>query len=1668
MVGRVLISNLLTILYSFLILYPGRDAQDNYVLGDQVELSTYFGTFLAFLVGHHTTISVLLLGLRIMTFWTNVFYAATDTCLSYYSAICPITRKHGRWRNRSIFPKIFLLLSAAVLSPSQVLSFTSSRWHKLPFLAVKPLHHGTIFRPKTPYREWIPFFNDTYALSEEQGEFYRGDLLDFVFAKSEASLPTHEIPPSLLAAQGTFMAECWLYEMARGNLPSNSLADQSCKASHSVDPSSLDPSVSEIPDLKERCDSVGSDEDSIATATISTVSDSSCDNDLGDDILSFKSVPSFSLKTPIHELPDEVVQALLELPLEPASLTPTLSPHHNVDLSHFLRAARSKRNDHRASGNNFDSANTFALLIDSGCSVSCSGFKEDFHGQLALGDFGHVNTADGQAKIEGFGILRWDVIDEDGKRRTILVPGYYAPTVKMRLLSPQDYCRYHHMDPIVDHYRGSSDWMSIDVKTSDNADDQTTAVVLAQIDPQARLPFLIAELGHHDVVNSVETRCHCHVTSIYDVRNINLTDAQKRLKLDHDRLGHLSMQLIQKLYQPEDLTSPDFDGHPTSGLPCLLARDSAQLRCQIPLCEACEVARARKRPTGATIKKPNLEVTDGIRAEDLKPGDCVSVDQYESSVRGRRPETKGREKWDYKYCGGTLFYDHASGRIFVHHQTSLSAHETILAKQAFEREAALCGFTVKKYRTDNGVFTSKAYEESLSEHQYTDRAAVGAHHQNGVAEANIGRVQRMARAMLLHLRLHWPDEFSADLWPFALDYAVYIYNHIPTKAKPGMPSPAEVFCGSKIGCRPLRRLRVFGCPTYVLDPRLQDGKKIPKWEPRSRKGQFLGFSKEHASTVGLIRNVRTGYISPQFHVVYDEDFTTVASDNTLDLSEQWIELFLNSREHYLESHDESADGPLPELDIDYRPDDEQSKQGEPLVEDILSQGEDSTQSRSQPSQAVRAPRQVENPEPSRQPQPTPAPQPMPESDPATQVPTPASELSKPREVGWSDVEEAPPRQPVVPVPEPTREELPTSPLRPRRTRRSRSEWSEQPLTYDSPGQQSSVLLQPVRSRTFTHFRSSVCASVIAFATVNWGGIVEDPTYQYFDSLFRSQIDPQTLQVLDVEDAFHPFAFAAKVQSEDFPSYSDILRMTGEERRKWMESMDEEINDLNERQAYELVPRSEVLKAGKKIVKSMWAFRRKRRPDNTISRYKSRLVVRGDLQKKFYDFTPNDTFAPVVEWSTVRMLFSLGIIDDWKTASIDFKSAFTQAQLPEPIYLELPPGYEKANPQLADCVMKITTSLYGDQRAANLWYNKIRKSLEEELGFKCSEYDPCLFIRQDCILCLYVDDAILHARSDKVLAEVLEALKKAGYAYSEDESFSSYLGVLVEHLSDGTKKLSQPGLAKQLLDMMGLADCNPAKTPISGPLFAHADSQPHNGTFNYRSALGILMYLTNNTRPECAYAVNVCAQYSIDPREPHAEAIRRICRYIKGSINEGLYIKPSGNQMSLDCKVDADYAGNWTLTEADDPKSVKSRAGYVITLGNIPVLWKSKRIQEICLSTMESEYISLSMAMRSLVYLRGLLFEIDSVFDLKLGDRISTMSTVFEDNTPALTLATTDPPRMTPRSKSLAVKYHWFRSKLSPTTIVIKHVGTHDNVADIFTKALPFEAFARHRKTLCGW
>jgi hypothetical protein len=157
---------------------------------------------------------------------------------------------------------------------------------------------------------------------------------------------------------------------------------------------------------------------------------------------------------------------------------------------------------------------------------------------------------------------------------------------------------------------------------------------------------------------------------------------------------------------------------------------------------------------------------------------------------------------------------------------------------------------------------------------------------------------------MLHAILHWPEQTTLDLWPFAMDHAVYCWNHLPSKN--GRISPLEAFTGTRFSnYEHLKRLHVWGSPCYVLDPRLQDEKKIPKWAPRCRQGQYLEISLDHSTTVARILNTRTGYISPQYHVLHDNSFTTAVSTGvswTHFMSLQWNTLLQSGYERYLDPY----------------------------------------------------------------------------------------------------------------------------------------------------------------------------------------------------------------------------------------------------------------------------------------------------------------------------------------------------------------------------------------------------------------------------------------------------------------------------------------------------------------------------------------------------------------------------------------------------------------------------------------------------------------------------------------------------------------------------------------------------------------------------------------------
>ena len=211
----------------------------------------------------------------------------------------------------------------------------------------------------------------------------------------------------------------------------------------------------------------------------------------------------------------------------------------------------------------------------------------------------------------------------------------------------------------------------------------------------------------------------------------------------------------------------------------------------------------------------------------------IFSDQYETSTLGQVFGRRGAAIYAHKYKGGTLFCDAASKRIFVRHQVALSAQETVEAKLTFEREALQVGVQVKDYQTDNGVYTAKEFLEELTkEGQGIKHSGVGGHHHNGVAENNIKTVVRRAQTMMIHAALRWPEAAEKELWPLAMDYAVWLHNHLPDQST-GL-SPEEVWTNSKGSHSVLQHAKVWGCPAYVLDPKLQNGQKLPKWQPRSR------------------------------------------------------------------------------------------------------------------------------------------------------------------------------------------------------------------------------------------------------------------------------------------------------------------------------------------------------------------------------------------------------------------------------------------------------------------------------------------------------------------------------------------------------------------------------------------------------------------------------------------------------------------------------------------------------------------------------------------------------------------------------------------------------------------------------------------------------------------
>jgi len=262
------------------------------------------------------------------------------------------------------------------------------------------------------------------------------------------------------------------------------------------------------------------------------------------------------------------------------------------------------------------------------------------------------------------------------------------------------------------------------------------------------------------------------------------------------------------------------------------------------------------------------------------------------------------------------------------------------------------------------------------------------------------------------------------------------------------------------------------------------------------------------------------------------------------------------------------------------------------------------------------------------------------------------------------------------------------------------------------------------------------------------------------------------------------------------------------------------------------------------------------------------------------------------------------------------------------------------------------------------------------------------------------------------------------------------------------------------------NCNPNWVPAARDALAiDPDGEPMEEKWSYPSVIGMLLYLTTNTRADLLFAVSQAARFTHNPKKSHATAVKTIVRYLKRTEDKGMILKPTG-KLELDDYVDGSFGGQYKRDPDEDSSSAKSWISYYIFLGGCPLVFKSQLLSSICLSTQEVEYAGLSHSLRAVIPIRRILIETCTVLKIDKDLKASIHCRVFEDNNGALLLAKDH--KITSRTKYYHLSYHHFWAYVKSKDVSIHSIDTTLQIGDLGTKGLPRETFEHLRKMLLGW
>lgn len=352
-----------------------------------------------------------------------------------------------------------------------------------------------------------------------------------------------------------------------------------------------------------------------------------------------------------------------------------------------------------------------------------------------------------------------------------------------------------------------------------------------------------------------------------------------------------------------------------------------------------------------------------------------------------------------------------------------------------------------------------------------------------------------------------------------------------------------------------------------------------------------------------------------------------------------------------------------------------------------------------------------------------------------------------------------------------------------------------------------------------------------------------------------------------------------------------------------------------------------------------------------------------------------------------------------------------------------------------------------KQAPRAWNEKFTSFLPS-LGFVFSHSDPSLFVRHTSsglvALLLYVDDIVITGSDSAGIHEVISELSMV-FDMKDLGSLSYFLGLEVTKMKNGIF-LNQTKYATDLLVKSGLDTLKACSSPCLPHLHMTKDQgTPLKDPTSYRSIAGALQYLTFS-RPDIAYAVNTVCQFMTSPTDIHYVAVKRILRYLQGSLQKGLFFSSYGaikDSVHVKALCDADWAGEVIQR--------RSTTGFIVYLGSCPVSWQSKKQSTVSRSSTEAEYRSLANTAAEVSWIRHLLCD--------LHIRIPSAPLLKCDNMSAIALASN--PIFHSKIKHLDNDFHFVRERVQRNDLNLEYVSTKEQTADILTKGLPSPLFHSH-------